>query len=241
MPISSGSSRSPRRISSRSRRFDAAEATARAADAALAAAQAALLGADARVGAARAARDQAALNLSYTRITAPAEGVVSKKSVEVGQLVQPGQPLMSLVAVGRRVGDGEPERDADGGREPGDPADFTVDAYPGRHFSGHVESLSPRPGRSSRCCARQTRRETSPRSYSGSRCGSGSTGRTTPRIRSGRDERERDHHDEVGDRVATAALRVPSSAPTPTGTSTATSSRSRCRSRRCSSCSTPAS
>jgi len=29
---------------------------------------------------------------------------------------------------------------------PGDPADFTVDAYPGRHFSGHVESLSPATG-----------------------------------------------------------------------------------------------
>src|SRR6266550_665250 len=64
---------------------------------ALDAAQAALLGADARVAAARAARDQAALNLSYTRITAPSEGVVSKKSVEMGQLVQPGQPLMSEV------------------------------------------------------------------------------------------------------------------------------------------------
>src|SRR2546422_888150 len=66
--------------------LDAAEAAARAADAALAAAQAALVGADARVGAARAARDQAALNLSYTRITAPASGVVSKKTVELGQL-----------------------------------------------------------------------------------------------------------------------------------------------------------
>src|SRR5882762_10294207 len=61
--------------------LDAAEATARAADAAVAAAQAALVGADARVGAARAGRDQAALNLSYTRITAPASGVVSKKTV----------------------------------------------------------------------------------------------------------------------------------------------------------------
>src|SRR5881397_1626126 len=63
--------------------LDAAEAAARAADAALAAAQAALVGADARVGAARAARDQAALNLSYTRITAPASGVVSVKTVEL--------------------------------------------------------------------------------------------------------------------------------------------------------------
>src|SRR5881394_4198006 len=77
--------------------LDAARAAASAADAQLASAQAALLGADARVGAARAARDQAALQLSYTRVTAPSNGVVSKKSVELGQLVQPGQPLMTVV------------------------------------------------------------------------------------------------------------------------------------------------
>src|SRR5256712_9880214 len=61
--------------------LDAAEAAARAADAALAAAQAALLGADARVAAARAARDQAALNLSYTRISAPAARVAGEQTV----------------------------------------------------------------------------------------------------------------------------------------------------------------
>src|SRR5437016_844668 len=126
--------------------LDAAEAAARAADAALAAAQAALLGADARVGAARAARDQAALNLSYTRITAPAEGVVSKKSVEVGQLVQPGQPLMSLVPLGDVWVTANLKETQTADVSPGDPADFTVDAYPGRHFSGHVESLSPATG-----------------------------------------------------------------------------------------------
>src|SRR5947208_10589971 len=60
--------------------LDAAEAAARAADAALAAAQAALLGADARVDALRAAQLQDQLDLAYTRITAPAEGVVSKKT-----------------------------------------------------------------------------------------------------------------------------------------------------------------
>src|SRR6266550_386606 len=126
--------------------LDAAEAAARAADAALAAAQAALLGADARVGAARAARDQAALNLSYTRITAPAEGVVSKKTVEVGQLVQPGQPLMSLVPLGDVWVTANLKETQTADVSPGDPADFTVDAYPGRHFSGHVESLSPATG-----------------------------------------------------------------------------------------------
>src|SRR5213080_400618 len=126
--------------------LDAADAAARAADAALAAAQAALLGADARVGAARAARDQAALNLSYTRISAPAEGVVSKKTVEVGQLVQPGQPLMSLVPLGDVWVTANLKETQTADVSPGDPADFTVDAYPGRHFSGHVESLSPATG-----------------------------------------------------------------------------------------------
>jgi membrane fusion protein, multidrug efflux system len=126
--------------------LDAAEAAASAADAALAAAQAGLVAADARVGAARAARDQAALNLSYTRLTAPFSGVVSKKTVELGQLVQPGQPLMSVVPledvwITANLKETEIEN-----VKPGEPVDFTVDAYPGLHFRGHVESLSPATG-----------------------------------------------------------------------------------------------
>src|SRR5947209_11655551 len=107
--------------------LDADEATARAAAAGLAAAQAALLGADARVAAARAARDQAALNLSYTRITAPSEGVVSKKTVEVGQLVQPGQPLMRLVPLSDVWVTANLKETQTANVTPGDPADFTVD------------------------------------------------------------------------------------------------------------------
>jgi membrane fusion protein (multidrug efflux system) len=126
--------------------LDAAEATARAADAALAAAQAALVGADARVAAARAARDQAALNLSYTRITAPKSGVVSKKSVEVGQLVQAGQPLMSVVPLEDVWLTANLKETQIANVKPGEPAEFTVDAYPGIHFRGHVESLSPATG-----------------------------------------------------------------------------------------------
>src|SRR5207248_1383941 len=124
----------------------AAEAAARAADAGLAAAQAALLGADARVAAARAARDQAALNLSYTRIIAPSEGVVSKKTVEIGQLVQPGQPLMSEVPLSDVWVTANLKETQTADVKPGDPVDFTVDAYGGRHFSGHVESLAPATG-----------------------------------------------------------------------------------------------
>jgi len=126
--------------------LDAAQAAAAAADAALAAAQAALAGADARVAAARAARDQAALNLSYTRISAPSSGVVSKKSVEVGQLVQPGQPLMSVVPLEDVWLTANLKETEIADVRPGEPVDFTVDAYPGAHFRGHVESVSPATG-----------------------------------------------------------------------------------------------
>ena len=126
--------------------LDAVEAGARAGDAALAAAQASLLAADARVGAARAARDQAALNLSYTRVIAPSSGVVSKKTVELGQLVQPGQPLMSVVPLEDVWVTANLKETEVADVKPGEPVDFTVDAYPGRHFRGHVQILSPATG-----------------------------------------------------------------------------------------------
>src|SRR6266699_3690285 len=126
--------------------LDAAEAAAQAADAGLAAAQAALVGADARVGAARAARDQAALNLSYTRITAPSGGVVSKKTVEVGQLVQAGQPLMSVVPLDDIWVTANLKETEIADVTPGDSGVITVDAYKGREYSCYVESLSPATG-----------------------------------------------------------------------------------------------
>jgi membrane fusion protein (multidrug efflux system) len=45
----------------------------------------------------KASLDQALLNLSYTRIVAPVSGVVGKKTVEIGQQVEPGQQLLALV------------------------------------------------------------------------------------------------------------------------------------------------
>ena len=126
--------------------LDAARAAAAAAAAQLASAQAALVGADARVAAARSSRDQAALQLSYTRITAPTNGVVSKKSVELGQLVQPGQPLMTVVPLDDIWVTANLKETETADVTPGDSADVTVDAYKGLHFRGHVESLSPATG-----------------------------------------------------------------------------------------------
>ncbi len=126
--------------------LDAAQAAATAADAQVSAAQAALAAADARVAAARAARDAAALQLSYTRVTAPLSGVVSKKNVEVGELVQAGQPLMSVVPLSDVWIVANFKETQVEGVTPGDAADVTVDAYPGLHVAGHVESLSPATG-----------------------------------------------------------------------------------------------
>jgi membrane fusion protein (multidrug efflux system) len=126
--------------------LDAAQTAVRATDAALSAAQAALLGADARVASARASRDQAALQLSYTRIIAAQGGLVSKKNVEVGQLVQPGQPLFSVVPLEDVWVTANLKETQIEDVTPGDAVDFTVDAYPGIHFRGHVESLSPATG-----------------------------------------------------------------------------------------------
>ena len=49
------------------------------------------------VEAAKAALDMAQLNLSYTVVTAPCDGIASKKNIQIGQLIQPGQNLLSLV------------------------------------------------------------------------------------------------------------------------------------------------
>lgn len=126
--------------------LDAARAAASGARAQLAAAQAALVGADARVAAARAARDQAALQLSYTRVIAPSNGVVSKKTVELGQLVQPGQPLMTVVPLDDVWITANLKETEMADVTPGDSADITVDAYKGERFRGYVESVSPATG-----------------------------------------------------------------------------------------------
>src|SRR6267142_381173 len=126
--------------------LDAARAAAAAAEAQLAQAQAMLVGADARVAAARASRDQAALQLSYTRIITPSAGIVSKKAVELGQLVQAGQPLMTVVPLEDVWVTANLKETETADVTPGDSADITVDAYKGVHFRGHVESLSPATG-----------------------------------------------------------------------------------------------
>jgi membrane fusion protein (multidrug efflux system) len=84
--------------------------------------------------------------LSYALITAPEGGVVTRKSVEVGQYVQAGQPLMSVVPLRDVWVVANLKETTVRNVLPGDRVAITVDSYPGKRYRGHVESLSPATG-----------------------------------------------------------------------------------------------
>jgi membrane fusion protein (multidrug efflux system) len=124
----------------------AAQRSAAAAGAGVGNAQAGVRLAEARLAGARATRENAALQLSYTKIVAPAGGIIAKKSVEVGQLVQPGQTLMSVVAdTGVWITANMKETQLHDLRV-GQPVEIEVDAYEGAKVEGVVESISSATG-----------------------------------------------------------------------------------------------
>jgi membrane fusion protein (multidrug efflux system) len=117
-----------------------------AAGGSLAGAEAGVRLASARMSGAQAARDNAVLQLSYTRVVAPVAGIASRKEVEPGQLVQAGQPLLTVVAdTGVFVTANFKETQL-GDIRVGQPADFDVDAYGGATATGCVESVSAATG-----------------------------------------------------------------------------------------------
>ncbi len=67
--------------------------------------------AEAQVEQAQAQLDQAKLNLSYCKIVAPADGIITRKSVELDQNIAPGQNLLTLVSLRRHLGHGELQGD----------------------------------------------------------------------------------------------------------------------------------
>lgn len=102
--------------------------------------------AQAALQAAQVAHKGAELNLSYARITAPADGVVAQRSVRAGAYVQTGKPLLALVPL-KDVYITANYRETQLARmRPGQPVRLTVDALPGAKFSGRVSSLAPASG-----------------------------------------------------------------------------------------------
>ncbi|HEV2037703.1 MAG TPA: HlyD family secretion protein, partial [Candidatus Eremiobacteraceae bacterium] len=100
----------------------------------------------AQVKAASAALANARLQESYTTITAPIDGVISKKSVNVGDMVSVGQPLMAIADQRHLWVVANFKETQIRNIRPGDPAEIRVDAFPHRIFKGWVESISPATG-----------------------------------------------------------------------------------------------
>src|SRR6478736_1179189 len=95
---------------------------------------------------ANAIQNQAELNLGYTTITAPIDGVVGNRTLRVGQFVQAGTQLMSVVpADGAYVVANYKETQLTDVRE-GQAVDIEVDMFPGQIVHGHVDSIAPASG-----------------------------------------------------------------------------------------------
>lgn len=98
-------------------------------------------GKEARIALREAKVTQAMLNLSYTKIYAPSDGYVTKKAVDAGNFVQPGQPLMSIIDLGNIWITANYKESQLTDVKPGQVVEFEVDTYPGQKFHGIVDSL----------------------------------------------------------------------------------------------------
>ena len=90
--------------------------------------------------------DNAKLQLSYTTLVAPGNGIVSKKNVQPGQVVAPGQQLMGLVSSNKTWIVANFKETQLENMKVGQTVKLEVDAYPHEEFQGHVESLSAATG-----------------------------------------------------------------------------------------------
>jgi membrane fusion protein (multidrug efflux system) len=97
--------------------------------------------AEAAVAKAQADLEAAQLQLSYTTIVAPIDGVVTRKSVETGQIVQPGQGLFTLIPLNEIWVTANFKETQLARVRPGQKAEISVDMY-GKTFTGHVDSVA---------------------------------------------------------------------------------------------------
>jgi membrane fusion protein (multidrug efflux system) len=84
----------------------------------------------------------AELNIEHTQVKAPVDGVVAKRTVEVGQIVQMGQPLLAVVPLHEVWVVANFKETQLAGVRAGMPASIVVDGVPGRTYNGTVDSLA---------------------------------------------------------------------------------------------------
>ena len=113
-----------------------------AADSKIAISQSAIQKAVASLGVKKAAIEQQKLKISYTKIYAPQEGKLGKKNITVGQYVQAGTPLFSIVNDSTYWIVANFKETQIKKFRPGMPVDIELDAYPDMKITGTVESLS---------------------------------------------------------------------------------------------------
>jgi membrane fusion protein, multidrug efflux system len=102
--------------------------------------------AGAQVKQAKAALQQAELNLEYATIKAPVAGIVSRKSVEVGQVVQAGQPLLAIIPLENVWVTANFKETQLRDMRAGQRATVKVDAYGGKSFNGRIDSIAAATG-----------------------------------------------------------------------------------------------
>ena len=124
----------------------AQQASLAAANGKLEAARAQLGQAGAQIEAAKAQADAARTDLATTRLVAPVPGKVASSSVRVGQFVQPGQRLLTIVPVQAIYVEANFKETQIGLMRQGQPATIEVDALPGVAFHGRVDSVTPGTG-----------------------------------------------------------------------------------------------
>jgi membrane fusion protein (multidrug efflux system) len=95
---------------------------------------------------ARAAEQQAALNLSYTAVSAPVDGTVGARALRVGQFVQAGTQLMAVVPLDAVYVVANFKETQLTHVRSGQPVELTIDGFHGTRLRGHVDSLSPASG-----------------------------------------------------------------------------------------------
>ncbi len=91
---------------------------------------------------AQAMLEAAKLDLSYTEIRSPITGIITRKSVHVGNRIQPGEPLMALVPIDRLYVTANFKETQLTDVRVGQPADVEADIYPGFVYRGHIDSIS---------------------------------------------------------------------------------------------------